>query len=246
MVKNIKFINVCNNFQSPLTTDVTKINKSSNLFVPADKSNNLYELSADSYKKLLKENVTASYQKTATSTLDRINAEANPIAHNQKLEDRIESFPLRDAFIRLKDQKENFRNHPKYRLINPAKSEIGKISKHLLDTINVFLRKQSGLNQWRNTASTLSWFNTISDELNCRFLMFDVVEFYPSITEKLRTDAINFANDCVNINDEAISTIMHARKSLLFCESSKGFIYICYIYIFFFFLCNAMGLILLA
>ena len=105
-------------------------------------------------------------------------------------------------------------------MINPAKSEIGKISKHLLDIINVSLRKQSDLNQWRNTASTLSWFNAISDKPNCRFLKFDVVEFYPSITEKLRTDAINFANDYVNINDEAISTIMHARKSLLFCEGN--------------------------
>ena len=62
MVKNIKFRNVCSNFQSRLTNDVTKINKSPNLFVPADKTNNLYELSVDSYKKLLKENVTASYQ----------------------------------------------------------------------------------------------------------------------------------------------------------------------------------------
>ena len=74
MVKNIKFRNVRSNFQFRLTNDVTKINKSPNLFVPADKTNNLYELSVDSYKKLLKENVTASYQKTATSTLDKINA----------------------------------------------------------------------------------------------------------------------------------------------------------------------------
>ena len=27
-----------------------------------------------------------------------------------------------------------------------------------------------------------------------------------------------FANDYANINDEAVSTIMHARKSLLFCD----------------------------
>ena len=60
-------------------------------------------------------NITASYQKTATSTLDRINAEAISIAHNLKLEDRIESFPPRDAFITLKDHKKNFRNHPKCR-----------------------------------------------------------------------------------------------------------------------------------
>ena len=129
-----------------MTNDVTKINKSPNLFVPADKTNNLYELSMESYKKLLKENVTASYQKTATSTLDKINAEAISIAHNLRLEDRIESFPPHDAFITLKDHKENFRNHPKCRLINPAKSEIGKISKQLLDSIIVSVRKQSGLN----------------------------------------------------------------------------------------------------
>ena len=88
-----------------MTNDVTKINKSPNLFVPAEKTNNLYELSVDSYKKLLKENVTASYQKTATSTLDRINAEAISIAHNLRLEDRIESFPPRDAFITLSQRK---------------------------------------------------------------------------------------------------------------------------------------------
>ena len=44
-----------------------------------------------------------------------------------------------------------------------------------------------------------------------------MVEFYLSITEKLLTDAFNFANDHLNINDEAIGSIMHARKSLLFC-----------------------------
>ena len=147
MVKNIKFGNVCSNFQSRLTNDVTKINKSFNLFVPADKTNKLYELRVDSYKKLLKGNVTATYQKTAALTLDKINAETKSIAYNLKLEDCIESFPPRDALITLKDHKENFLNRPKCRLINPAKSEIGKISKHLLDTINVSLRKQSGLNQ---------------------------------------------------------------------------------------------------
>ena len=37
MVKNIKFRNVRSNFQSRLTNNITKINKSPNLFVPADK-----------------------------------------------------------------------------------------------------------------------------------------------------------------------------------------------------------------
>ena len=54
MDKNIKFRNVCSNFQSRLTNDVTKISKSPNLFVLADKTNNLYKLIVDSYKNYLK------------------------------------------------------------------------------------------------------------------------------------------------------------------------------------------------
>jgi hypothetical protein len=47
----------------------------------------------------------------------------------------------REAFIFLKDHKENFENNPKCQLINPAKSESGKWSKNL--------------NQWRNTKQVI-------------------------------------------------------------------------------------------
>ena len=50
--------------------------------------------------------------------------------------DRIERMKKREAFIYLKDHKENFENNPKCRLINPAKSESGKLSKVILDKIN--------------------------------------------------------------------------------------------------------------
>ena len=53
----------------------------------------------------------------------------------------------------------------------------------------------------------------------CKFLQFDVVEFYPSISENLLEQAINFAKNFANISDEAYTTIMHARKSLLFSNS---------------------------
>ena len=49
-------------------------------------------------------------------------------------------FSNKQAFITLKDYKDNFENNPKYRLLNPAKSEIGIISKHHLQRINDKLR----------------------------------------------------------------------------------------------------------
>ena len=44
-----------------------------------------------------------------------------------------------------------FENNPKCRLINPAKSESGKLSKVILDKINSNLREKLNSNQWRNT-----------------------------------------------------------------------------------------------
>ena len=49
----------------------------------------------------------------------------------------------REAFISLKDHKENFENNPKCRLINPAKSDSGKISKLILDKINMHATKDN-------------------------------------------------------------------------------------------------------
>ena len=42
-------------------------------------------------------------------------------------------------FITLKDYKENFFNNPTVRLINPAKQELGRISKAILENINKLL-----------------------------------------------------------------------------------------------------------
>jgi hypothetical protein len=62
----------------------------------------------------------------------------------------------REAFISLKDHKENFENNPKCRLINPTKSESGKLSKVILGKINSNLRQKLNSNQWRNTQQVIS------------------------------------------------------------------------------------------
>ena len=52
--------------------------------------------------------------------------------------------------------------------------------------------------------------------LNVNFLLLDIVNFYPSITEKLFNEAITFARSITHIEDETIEIIKNARKSLLF------------------------------
>ena len=42
-----------------------------------------------------------------------------------------------NCFIKLNDHKPNLQNNPTVRLLNPAKNELGRISKNILDKINV-------------------------------------------------------------------------------------------------------------
>ena len=66
----------------------------------------------------------------------KLDAQSARIAERLKLDDRVEKLAKTEAFVTLKDHKPNFYDHPTCRLINPSKSEIGAISKHILDDIN--------------------------------------------------------------------------------------------------------------
>ena len=132
----------------------------------------------------------------------------------------MESYTERNAYITIKDHKANFPQNVKCRLINPAKTEVGIISKHYLENIIKEVSAAINVNQWRNTETVIEWFNKIQSNQKTRFIKFDIVDFYPSISEKLLDKSINFAKSVTNIDEETINVIKHSRKSLLFDKSS--------------------------
>ena len=82
MIENIRFERSTNELIKTLEADKKRISSSKNVFVPADKTRNLYEMSAQSYKKLLTENVTKTYKQAADKTYDSINRELKVIARD--------------------------------------------------------------------------------------------------------------------------------------------------------------------
>ena len=57
-----------------------------------------------------------------------------------------------NCFITIKDQKKKFfLNHPKVNLINPAKNDLGRITKTIIDNINMKLLEATKISQWKNT-----------------------------------------------------------------------------------------------
>ena len=79
-----------------------------------------------------------------------------------------------------------------------------------------------GLNQWRNTDTMIDWFKSIHNKHLCKFVVFDIREFYPSITENLLKKALTFAkahthtHTHTHFSDDGKAIIHHTRKSLLF------------------------------
>lgn len=225
LVNNVQFTNFRSPFQRKLTEDVKKINNSKNVLLLADKTRNIYEVSETRYNKLLADNITSTYKKSTYAAIDEANAEALDIAEKLEIDDRVERLAEKTAFVTLKDHKEDFKNNPKCRLINPAKSQIGRISKAVLDQINNGVRNHLKLNQWKSTKQVLSWFNEITNKGRKRFLQFDICEFYPSITEELLHNALEFASQVESVKPlltkENIDIILHCRRSFLFTAPTE-------------------------
>ena len=75
---------------------------------------------------------------------------------------RMNCMAKKEAFFTLKDHKENFGSNLPFRLINPAKSEMGKISKRILDDILTNVKQKTSVNLWKNTAAVTNWFSRIN------------------------------------------------------------------------------------
>ena len=183
-----------NSFQDKLREDIRNIDGEEKMIVAADKTNNFYELNNKDYDDLLQENIIKDYKKKDDEAFDADTKKERDIAAKLELEDRIYQTSKKQAFISLKDHKPNFVNKPTCRLLNPTKPELGKISKQLISSIVKSVKeKQPALNQWINTDEVIGWFNNISNKKCFSFLQFDMVDFYPSISQELLIQSINFA-----------------------------------------------------
>ena len=108
-MRNIAFEGIDTVFQNQLNKDINMINKDPFLFIPEDKTNNLYKVSnKDTYSKLLRDNITKSYKRSNVNLINNINIEVNTIRAELKIDDRMKQFNQREAFLTHKDLEVNF------------------------------------------------------------------------------------------------------------------------------------------
>ena len=216
LIQSIKFKKITTPFLATLKKDAKRIANESSLLIVADKTVNFYKLETPVYYDMFERNISKSYKKSQLSTVRTIHVEDNNITAKLGIDDRVESTASKEAFITLKGHKPKFCSKPSCRLINPTKPEIGKISKQILDRINKKILSETNINQWKSTESVIEWFRTIENKQQHSFISFDIVEFYPSISQNLLLKALNFGSTYDLISEDEKHIIMHAKNSFLF------------------------------
>ena len=124
-----------------------------------------------------------------------------------------------EAYITIKEHKDEFPNKIPCRLINLSKSNIGKINKAILDNINKNVLRSTEINQWKNTSNVLDWYANYTHKTKASFIQFDIEKFCPSITFDLLYSSIQFPNEVTTVSDNDIQIIKLSRKTLLFNEN---------------------------
>ena len=102
-------------------------------------------------------NVTKKYKKCNINKSNSINFKAKQIASKLKIDDRAQKLDENEAYVTIKDHKEGFSGKMSCHLISPFKTDIGKISKQILDRVNNTMLEENKINQWKNTSSVIKW-----------------------------------------------------------------------------------------
>ena len=68
------------------------------------------------------------------------------------------------------------------------------------------------------TQKLLDWFKSIKNKKIYKFLSFDIVSFYPSITQELLEEALVWAMQYTSITEQQKKIVLLASKSFLYCK----------------------------
>ena len=220
LVKNLEYNNYSNKFLEELDNFRVDMNNSKQMLVKGDKTTNFYRIEREKYVKLLTDNISKDYKKTDNRLSTDIDRKTKAHALDLEIADRMEVLAKRKSFITIKDHKEDFPNSIKCRLINPARNNLGVVSRNILRKAVEEGRRLTGLNLWKGTREVLEWFD--KNKKNGRtFIQFDIENYYPAITEELMDKSLDFAKNFYEITDEQMEIIKTCRKSILFDNNGE-------------------------
>ena len=89
----------------------------------------------EDYNKLIEKEIQKDYKKETLENVDIVATDHSKVASELDIADIMFKTVPREAFITLKDHKEDFDVNPKVRLLQPTKPDIGRVAMKILDRV---------------------------------------------------------------------------------------------------------------
>ena len=214
-----------NPLQDKMKSDLRVLqNHPDQVVIASDKTSNFYMMDANEYKETLDMELRKTYKKAGSEVVQDIDAEAAYFANKLKRDDRIEGMALKPSFLTIKDHKENFPAQVSYRLISPTNSNLGAITKIMIQSLNLRIKETLGLNLCRSTKEAIDWFTGLKQKKKMVFLKFDIESYFPSISKSLLLQAFDFVRGFDFLSKFEAELILHCRRSVV--VGNKGEIWL--------------------
>ena len=170
LTQSLQFKPFRSDFTDKLKDNIRKIDASDKIIVNADKTSNKYWIEKDDYKNLVEKNIHSECKREKIKNVKDVTKEHQKIVTKLELSKRVFETEPRSAFVTVKDHKEDFGNNTKCRLINPAKPDVGKISKKILENVVSVVKQKTQLKRWRNTNEVFTWFKGLENKKRKSFI----------------------------------------------------------------------------
>ena len=194
--------------------NIEQIKKSGKIWSRSDKSRSIYKISPSEYDRILNK-ITDNHKLDHNKTTAQINSDTAKFANKLRIKDSLGKLKEKCAYILFKDHKKNFQSKKLTSLVNPAKIELGLVSKDLIQNITSRILSNSRYDLWRNSLDTIDWLVNIKNKNSITFIQLDIIDFYPSITRELLLKSKNHTCEYTDICDEEIEILTACKKSIL-------------------------------
>ena len=84
------------------------------------------------YKEVVSNVISAEYKKATPLQESRVIKCDKSLATDLGISDRVNVMSKSESYVTVKDTKPDFENNPKYRILNPNKGNLGKVSKTII------------------------------------------------------------------------------------------------------------------
>ena len=155
ILKNLKTRVNRNKDTINVRNDIRKMREKNEVIIETDKTGNYYCMKPEDYSKRVRDCITEKYRKADMSLVEAIDLEARTIPQALNMDKRVH---------RMGRHKADFPGKLSFRLINPCKSEVGRISQQILTRIVGEVRIKTGLGQCTSTKQAIDWFNKLENK----------------------------------------------------------------------------------